>query len=227
MSLYQGRPAGAVNRLETSIQQDLAANDNSRIALQRVILAEALLAKGEKGKALAAAALASTGSTDASLLYPAALIYIKAGKSDRALPLARKLNEQFEPDPQAYGKLIEGEIQLKEGKFRDAVNSFQQAQKIADTWLGRYSLGRAYLAAEQYPEADSEFDVCLQRRGEATAVFLDDDPSLRYLPPVFYYQGRAREGLNSSGADSYRAFLSIKHDAVGDPLVADAKRRLK
>jgi len=79
-----------------------------------------------------------------------------------------------------------------------------------------------------YPEADAEFDVALKRRGEATAVFLDDNPSLRYLAAVYYYQGRAREGLQSPGAaESYKAFLAIKHGAENDPLVEDAQRRLK
>jgi serine/threonine protein kinase/predicted Zn-dependent protease len=228
MSLYKGQFGQAIRQLEASIQTDLTAKDNSQLALKRVMLAEAWLNKSEKGKAVAAAELAANGNSDAYLLYPAAIIFVKAGKNDKALLLARKLQEQFEPDPQAYGKLIEGETQLKAGKIREAINSFQEAQKVANTWLGRYSLGRAYLAAGLYPEADSEFDVCLQRRGEATAVFLDDDPSLRYLPPVFYYQGRARQGLNSSGAtESFRTFLAIKHDGENDPLVADAMHRLK
>jgi eukaryotic-like serine/threonine-protein kinase len=197
-------------------------------ALKTIMLGEAWLMKGQKAKALDAAELASQGTSDASLLYPAAMIFTAAGRSDKALQLSRKLKDSFEPDPQAYGKLIEGEVLLKATKVRDAIGSFQDAQKLADTWLGRYSLGRAYLAAELYPDADNEFDVCLRRRGEATAVFLDDEPSLRYLPPVYYYQGRARQGLRSPGAaESYQKFLAIKSGDVIDPLVADAKRRLK
>jgi len=229
LSLYKGQADEALAKLQAGIEADLAARkDNSRAALKRVMLAQAWLMKGEKVKAMDTAELASHGSSDPSLLYPAAMIFIEAGKSDKALELAGKLNRQFEADPQAYGKLIEGETKLKALKVREAIGSFQEAQKQADTWLGRYSLGRAYLAAELYPDADSEFDVCLQRRGEATAVFLDDDPSLRYLPAVFYYQGRAREGLNSPGArESYQKFLAIKSGAAGDPLIADARRRLK
>jgi len=229
LSLYKGQADEALAKLQAGIEADQAAKkDNSRSALKRVMLAQAWLIKGEKGKAMDAAELASHGSSDPSLLYPAAMIFIEAGKSDKALELAGKLNRQFASDPQAYGKLIEGETRLKALKIREAIGSFQEAQKLADTWLGRYSLGRAYLAAELYPDADSEFDVCLQRRGEATAVFLDDDPSLRYLPAVFYYQGRAREGLLSPGArESYQKFLAIKSGAARDPLIADARRRLK
>ena len=76
-------------------------------------------------------------------------------------------------------------------------------------------------------EASSEFDICLNRRGEATSVFLDDIPSYHLLPAVYYYQGRAGEGLHSQGAaESYKLFLEIKAKGSEDPLVADAHRRL-
>jgi hypothetical protein len=52
-------------------------------------------------------------------------------------------------------------------------------------------------------------------------------PSYHLLPPVYYYQGRVREGLKSAGADdSYKAFLAIKEKGASDPLVADATKRL-
>jgi hypothetical protein len=74
-------------------------------------------------------------------------------------------------------------------------------------------------------EANSEFETCLKRRGEASAVFLDDVPTFRYLPPVYYYLGRTQEGLNSASADAtYRQFLSIRK--ADDALTLDAKRRV-
>ncbi len=107
------------------------------------------------------------------------------------------------------------------------MNVFQQAQKIGDTWLGHFDLGRAYLDGGAFTEASSEFDVCLKRRGEATSIFLDDVPSYHYLPAVYYYQGRAREGLKSPGAaESYKTFLGMKEKGAGDPLVAESRKRL-
>ena len=102
------------------------------------------------------------------------------------------------------------------------------AQALGDTWLGRYGLGRAYLAAERYPEAESELEKCLARRGEVTAVFLDEIPTYRYLPPVHYYMGLVREGLkNARGAtESFQTFLDMKKDGDEQGLVADARRRL-
>lgn len=66
----------------------------------------------------------------------------------------------------------------------------------------------------------------LKRRGEATALFLNDEPSYRYFVPVYYYQGRAREGLlRPDAAEAYKNYLAIRGDSR-DPLTQDAKRRL-
>jgi len=55
---------------------------------------------------------------------------------------------------------------------------------------------------------------------------LDQDPNYSFLPPVYYYQGRAREGLKTAGyADSYRAYLNIRGKSSEDSLVPDARRR--
>jgi hypothetical protein len=94
-------------------------------------------------------------------------------------------------------------------------------------WLVHYLLGVAYVEAGRFPEAIAEFDVCLKRRGEATAIFLDDVPSFRYWAPVPYWQGRAQEGLGLSGpaADSFKQYLAVR-GAADDQLTRDAKERL-
>jgi eukaryotic-like serine/threonine-protein kinase len=227
IAMYRGRFSEAAALLQKGIAADLEKKNTSGAAKKLVMLASVQALRGQRAAALESASKAVGYSEDESILYPAARVYIDSAAPERALSIAAKLDARFGPEPRATAKLIEAEAQLKAGKVRDAVESFQAAQKIADTWLGRYGLGRAYLAAELYPDADGEFDVCLKRRGEATAVFLDDDPSVHYLPPVFYYQGRAREGLKSPGAaESFQAFLEMRETAENDPLVTDAKRRI-
>jgi hypothetical protein len=76
-------------------------------------------------------------------------------------------------------------------------------------------------------EADSEFDLCLKRRGEATAALLDDVPTYRFFAPILYYRGRVQEALGSPDAKgSYSSFLTIKQHADEQGLVADARKRL-
>ena len=228
LALYEGRPGDALPVLEKGATADLAAKDNSRAMAKWVMMAQAFLMKGELSRAVAAAERASKDGADENLLYPAAMVFLQAGKADQALELSRRLNQRLAPDPGAYAKLIEAEAQLRNKAYRDAIRTFQDANKISDTWLGHFGLGRAYLEAGAYPEADAEFDACVKRRGEATAVFLDDEPSWRYFAPVYYYLGRAREGLQSPGAvDAYRNYLNIRAKSVDDPLARDASKRLR
>ena len=112
------------------------------------------------------------------------------------------------------------------GDARQAIKTLTEANALLDTWIGHFELGRAYLAADAFTQADSEFDRCLQRRGEALALFLDEEPTYGFFPPVHYYQGRLREGLNTARfVDSYRTYLSIRGASKDDPLVADVRRR--
>ena len=99
------------------------------------------------------------------------------------------------------------------------------AETQLDTWMGHFSR-RAYLEAKAFTQADAEFDRCIKRRGETLALFLDEEPTYGFLPPVYYYQGRVREGLNSAGfADSYRTYVAIRGESKEDPLLPEARRR--
>ena len=164
---------------------------------------------------------------DAHTSFKTARALIEANRSNDALKIASQLSTQIESELQMYGKLIEGEALLKSGNAREALNRFEAAKNLSDSWLARFDRGRAYLALGAFTEADSDFETCMRRRGEATSAFLDDVPTFHYFPPVYYYLGRAQEGLGSASAnESYKQFVAIKQNGDGDPLVADARRRL-
>jgi len=208
---------------------DLANKFQDEASLKAVMLAQTYLAQGRPDAAVREADRVVLSSKKGSDLFSVALIYIQVGQAEKALKVAEQLNAKPQAELQAYARLIEGEAAQKRGDIPGAVDLYQKAQALQDTWLGHMALGRANLEANQFTEAHSEFDTCLKRRGEATAIFLDDFPSYRYFAPVYYYLGRAQEGLKSPAAkESYQKFLIIKERAdPGDPLVEDARSRLK
>jgi tetratricopeptide (TPR) repeat protein len=228
IALYEGRTADAITILENGLQQDQRdSGDAEGRATKLLMLAQAHMAAGRAAQALAAADKAIATSKTESLLFWAAQIYLNLNREPKATALAAELARGLGPDPQAEAKLVEGEIQLKQGKAREAIQTFLEARKLADTWMGRFDVGRAYLEAGEFPDAYSEFEACLKRRGEATALFFDEIPTYRIFPPVYYYMGRAQDGLKSPNAsESYKNFLSIREKATADPLTADAKKRL-
>jgi eukaryotic-like serine/threonine-protein kinase len=78
-----------------------------------------------------------------------------------------------------------------------------------------------------FPQADSQFDLCMKRRGEALSLFLDEEPTYSYFPPVYYYQGRVREELKTAGfAESYRTYLAIRGQSKEDPLLREIQGRV-
>ena len=227
LALCEGRQDEARRILETAIPADIKNGLNAFATQKRIMLAEVLVSLGRPADALKVVAEALAGTNNESVLYSGVMIVIGAGKVERAQSLAAMLGAMPSPEPQAYARLVEGEIDLLKGRLPEAIKKFHEAQDQVDTWIGHIALGRAYLAAKQFTEAYSEFDGCLKRRGEAASVFLDDLPSMRSLPQVYYYLGRSQEGLKIAAAkESYKKYLEIKILAAGDPLVEDAKRRL-
>jgi len=227
LALFEGRTKEAVELLEKGIAGDMATGLEAEAARKHSMLAAAFLSHAEARPAVTAAERALALSKRHYILLSSGRTLAAAGEEKRALQLAASLASQIEPEPRSFAKLIEGEVLLQRDKSREAAARFRESGEILDTWLGRYLLGRAYLEAGAFTEAYSELEIALKRRGEATAVFLDDVPSYHYLPPVYYYLGRAQEGLGSAGAaDSYRRFVALRLEAEDDPLAADARRRL-
>jgi tetratricopeptide (TPR) repeat protein len=226
VAMYEGRAASAVPILEKGIQRDVASGKAEWAAAKYVALANALLALGKKPAAIAAADKAVAATKAEGLTFLAGRAYLEAGQEAKARAITQSLSKRLANEPQAYGLLLEGELALTRGQVREAIKAMQDAQKLLDTWIGRFDLGRAFLAGQAYAEADSELDACARRRGESTALFVDALPTYAYFPPVHYYLGVAQQGLGSpTSAASFEQFLKIKTKSQRDPLVPDARRR--
>jgi eukaryotic-like serine/threonine-protein kinase len=225
--LYQGRTKEAISLLQQDLSPASGKHDESTLATYLILSAEAKLAAGKASEAAADARSALAHDNGGTVQFSAGRIYVEAGQFAAAQPLASALSSQLDPDDQAYAKLLEGESYLKRGDAKRAAALFEEAQKLADTWIGRFDLGRAYIAMGAFTEADSELEKCLKRRGEGSALFLDDVPTFRATPQIYYYLGRAQEGLKSPAAVvSYKSFLDIKAQSDEQGVVVDARRRV-
>ena len=67
--------------------------------------------------------------------------------------------------------MISGELALRRGHTSQAIAAFSAGIKVADIWLARFGRGVAFVEAERYAEALPDLELCLKRRGEATALF--------------------------------------------------------
>jgi tetratricopeptide (TPR) repeat protein len=230
VALYEGRYKEAARLLEEGISADLSASNKDRAAIKQAILAYTRLQQGQKQQAIATAEKALLNSKNLKTRFLAGLVFAGAEKEDRAKEMITSLAGEVQPEPRSYAKIIEGELAIQQGNPTAAIPLLTDAiaSNLLDTWIGRFELGKAYLAAGQFTEAQSEFDRCLERRGEAMALFLDESPTYGFSPPLHYYMGRTLEGMKSSGAaEHFRTYLSIREKAGEDPLIAEARKRVQ
>jgi eukaryotic-like serine/threonine-protein kinase len=159
--------------------------------------------------------------------FLAARTFIETGNANRADQEAKTLANELENEPQAYARIIEAGIAMKAGNAKQAITLLQEANKQFDTWIGHFDLGRAYLQTEgAETRADSEFDECLKRRGEAVSLFIDEEPTYGQLPAVYYYQGLARQKIGTSGyRDSFKQYLAIRGNSTEDRLVKEVRAK--
>ncbi|MGE5360733.1 MAG: protein kinase domain-containing protein [Bacteroidales bacterium] len=229
LALYEGNPTRARTILERGIEDDTRAKNTAGLISKYAALGEAALLLGDKAAAVRAADTLVTLGHGHRSFVPAASIYIATGKIAEAQRLASALANQVPPQARAYGKMIEGQIALQQGHNVEAVVTFKDAVKLADLWLARYALGIAYVQSGDYVTGQAELvQQCAKRQGEATAVFLDDLPTIRLLAPLHYWIGRAKEGQSEkdAAATEYRAFLTWRPEGSRDPLAIDARKRL-
>src|SRR5579864_4044717 len=226
LALYRSDPQEAISALQKGIDGDVVAKATDAAAKKYVIMAEAQLMLGKKADAIKSVKQ-GVAMSRANVLFAAARVYLMAGDYAQANALGAELSKQLEATPQAFGKLIEGDVQLNRGNARQAVQLYRESERLLDSWLAHFDLARGYIAAEAYTDASTELETCLRRRGEATDIYIDEQQTFRYFPATYYYLGRALEGLKSSGAaDAYKNFLAMKAPNAHDPMVDDAKARL-
>jgi tetratricopeptide (TPR) repeat protein len=228
LALYQGRLSESVRLLEQGANTDLKAKMPENATSKFAALAYAELLRGQSHAAVVAAEKALANGPTIQVRFLAGRVFAGAGDAVQAKKMADALAKETQAEPQAYGKIIEGKLALKQGNSRLAIKDITDANNLLDTWIGRFELGRAYLEAGQFAEADSEFECCIKRRGEAMELFMDNVVTYSYFPYVYYYQGRVRQGLKTPAfADSFRTYLSIRGQSTEDPLLAEVRKSLR
>jgi tetratricopeptide (TPR) repeat protein/predicted Ser/Thr protein kinase len=227
LSAYQGKYADAARILSQGAAGDVEAKMDDNAARKYEALGNIEAMEGNHSAALSDLEKALKKSQSIQIEFLAARSYVELGEFAKAQKLATSLSAALSNEPQAYGKIILGLIALKRKDANEAIRQIKAANNLLDTWIGHYDLGQAYLDAGAFTEADSEFDTCLKRKGEAIELFMDNVPTYAYFPPLYYYEGRAREGLKSEGfADFYKTYLAIRGQSPEDPLAADARHRI-
>lgn len=226
LEAYTGRFSAARETLRAGIETDLAGERINAAATKTIALAQVEAGAGNLAAAKAAADDALALSSRESVEVAAAGVYVATGDTALAAEIAERLSAKLPSQSRAYGMMISAMIEREAGNHVAAVDLLRNAIGLADLWLVRFELGRAYLDAGFFAEALSEFNANDERRGEASAVFLDDTPSVRYLSTLPYWMGRAEQGLgmHASSIQGFETFLALRPE--NGPLADDARQRM-
>ena len=229
LRLFQGLADRAREYLQAGLALDEKLESRGELGSKLVAIAEAELAQKRPARAVAAAKRALATSSLVHVVVPAARVLLAAGQDAAVRAVAGDLENRLQSESTAYAGALRGELALRHRNFQEAIDQLTGAAKRQDVWLVRYLLGMAYFEAGNHAtEALEEWERCYRRRGEAVDLFFADSPTSRYLPPVFYWLGRAREevGARASAISAYQEYVNATGGAANDPLVVDARRRL-
>jgi tetratricopeptide (TPR) repeat protein len=192
VALMEKRFADAVTILEPAIDADRARKNSSGAAAKLMALAEAQTALGHSRQAMKAIDDALALSTEDATLVPAVRLLVRAGAVARSQALIQDLVGRVSSQSRAYAYILQAERSIALGSVGEAMDALAAARKLADVWLGRLVSGIAYETFGHRVEARDEFDTCMRRLGEVTAVFLDDVPTFRYVAELREWQQRVK-----------------------------------
>ena len=234
LAIYEGRFSEAERILGVGAADDVKSQDSERAAAKYAALGYARLQQRKTGPAVAAAEEALKASQAVKYQFLAARIFVEAGETARAGQISAGLGKHILAEPRAYGKIVDAAIARRGADLNKAMTLLMEANTLFDTWIGHFDLGRvlldAAIAAKDlglFAQADSEFDKCFNRRGESLSMFLDEEPTAGYFPPLLYYRARARQGVSQDGAsEAYAAYLVIRGNSKEDPLAQEARKHV-
>jgi len=227
-AMYAGEFDKARELFAEGVTMAVDAGSSYFEATMRIGLSEALLRERADDGAVAEALLETLATSGGlSRQVPAALMYVEIGDVQSARLIEEALSKVLQPQSRAYATLINAMVALRDGDTVTAIDSISAGIKLADLWLLRLYLGIAYLEAGYGAEALDEFTACYERRGEASAVFLDDLPTYRYAATLPYWTGRAQQaiGMTHDAKQSFMTFIARRPE--GDALAEDARERMR
>ena len=163
----------------------IAAHPAAEVGSEQLYLAQVRMLRGDHAGALRARDANTKAMGDdfggPQFSYVFASLGVEAGAAGTAAAKSAAWRERDSVDWRISGELLAGDLALAAGKPPDAIAAYQRAGRLGHLWMQRARLGRAYLAAHAYEDAERELQWCRDHRGEGAVYML---PSLVLLADV-------------------------------------------
>jgi serine/threonine protein kinase/tetratricopeptide (TPR) repeat protein len=224
LAMYEGRLDDAAALLRKYTEPAMARKAPLEARAEVLALSQLALRRGDRKAARAVTLVMDSG--DPRNDYLASSLAIEAGATIDAGALIRAWSAQPLAEWRLGARLLAGDLERAHGRPREAIAAYQEADLIAPSWITHERLGRAYLAAADWPAADRELTWCVQHRGEG-AVFVT--PMLSALPQVLLGLARAKDRGHAPLEEvlaAYRAVIALSPQPQRDPFTEEARQRV-
>jgi serine/threonine protein kinase/tetratricopeptide (TPR) repeat protein len=225
--MFEGRLDDAISTLKAATRAEDGGKHETYVLMQWAMLAEVFERQGDASSARAAASRAATASDTLTLLR-AARVLAHVGQEAEAKSLERIIRANPGTRAPLFARIVSVDLLRLHHATKTALEEAMGDPGFGPaSWVARADLGQAEFEVGAWDDAERELTGAVEAAGAGAVAFDDDLPTLRYEPPARYWLARTKDALHRPDApDVYRAFLAMEPHAQGDPLVADAKRRL-
>ena len=233
--MYEGRLRGAEDTLRAGIVLDEKLHSQTWAPVRRYLLAEVQRTRGRAIQAQAEArrlANAAQADGDPWELRRATVLKLELGDMRTAQVLLARLahvaggtdsdlRDETDPFTHACYENTKGAWELSQGRIEAAVESQRRASAFFSFFPPDKSMGEAYAASHDWPDAIEAYRRYLERKGE---IFTDDSPSDWVLAHVSVARIFAQAGDIQEALSSYDEFLRLWKGADADlPSLREAR----
>jgi tetratricopeptide (TPR) repeat protein len=227
LSASQGHNAEAIAAITSGLANEARNNDTLSTAL-RLFRAELAMQAGDRALARSEARAALALENSAASVFRAADLLVLSGDLSDALKHAEAVAAKSNVVTDWYRRILVARIGAAENDFAaldDLENAFSRERPM---WIAHYAAGVMQLQRDRAKEALVHFNWCLDHSAAGSAAYLDDVPTLRYLPQARYLRARALEALGdvASSVTAYEELLRSRRGGPDDVLAIDARKRL-
>ena len=225
LAAWEGHATETIEAITSGLANEGRNNETLSAAL-RLFRAEIALQAGDRTLARSEARAALALDDTAASVFRVADLLVQSGDRSDALKHAEAVAAKSNVVTNWYRRILLARIGVVDSDFA-ALDDLEAAFSTErPMWVAHYSAGVMQLTRGRGREARVHFDWCLDHSAGASAAYLDDVPTLRYLPQARYWRARALEALADPAArGAYEEFLRLRRGASDDALAVDARKR--
>jgi tetratricopeptide (TPR) repeat protein len=181
----------------------------------RLLRAELALQSDNRALARNEARTVIEVDTTSTAMFRAAEVLALSGDAVEAPAYADRLGAKPNAITNWYRRILLARLGATRGDFAPLEELEAAFAKEPPMWIAHYSAGVMQFAGGRAKEALSHLTWCVEHPAAASAAYLNDVPTLRYVPQARYWRARVLESV--SPADARRAYEEVLRQRRGGP----------